>query len=307
MLKLTFILTLITSLCYGQQGKYTNCTATTYDSKNKAISIQKEVYNKHGKVVSRQYNSLIYKNVGSSEFTYVNDTLLSRIKSTAHEDSLLQWYVYTDARLTESRKVSYEEQVKYCVHFPDEVIEREWGDTLITHYKYNDNGQLAEEMIRYKRAVNVRSVIGAFGSTWHTNRILYTYDTDNRILQKEKQHIYRLNDRDIELHEDKGPGYPDTFTTEKITYTYLKNKTIESRQKFDIGQLEGNPFKTTIEYTFDNLGRVLTEHEYNNVQYDSEIRYYKYAPDKRIYKRIAIIHDYNTGKDDPETTLYVYK
>ena len=315
---ITILLLLTCSLCYGQ-GKYKTCTAKTFDSRNKIIATTKKSFNKYGKVVLDSTHSNDYWLSNITWFRYINDTLLAeKLTASGTGDSNRVWYYYdTKNRLIETRTNSYERQVKSCLISEDDI--KEWGDTIIKRYTYNQHGQVEEEIIQYKKNIKVNAVIGAFGSGWHVNRIVYEYDASYRLISEERQHIYRLNDRDVQIYgdseirkpgepwsiNDMKRGYPDTFSTEIITYKYSKDKLIKTSHDLDHSCYTS----VIIEYSFDSKKRVIAELEYEKagIRRGSKMRYYKYNPDKCLYKEMEIIPNYNTGNDDYQTTLYAYE
>lgn len=133
----------------------------------------------------------------------------------------------------------------------------------------------------------------------HTNRVVYKYDASNRILSKEEQHIYKLNDRDVELYANEKYPWPDTTTITKTTYRYLKDRLIKEIRDLFFGVNDS----IVILYTYDKFGKIIAELEYNNesMTYISTLRKYHYMPDKRIYEQIYTQPDY------VETTRYIYE
>lgn len=301
MQRLITILLLITySLCYGQ-GKYSVRKTYQYEGNdsNKKHLIETNKFNRQGKIQDEdKADEDGY--VEKIKHYYNHDTILSKTVHThkSFTKKAIEWYYYDkNGRLFEKRVNKYEVQIKSCIPINEPP---QWGDTAITHYSYDNAGNVIEEITRVKENKHVPVVIGGLGSELQTNRVINKYDNNNQLLSTVRQHIFSLNDRQIELARQEKWNDTITIDTVEKMYPAIEQTIIHYHNPYYIDTIYVN-------YTFDTLNRVLTETEVKDYIHTKKTKYYAYLPEKRLIKWVKTYFDRTINKTTITTRLYTYE
>ncbi len=276
------LLLMAINIC-NAQSPYKSIFTYTLNKRYDTVAQTKELFDSNSRLV---YEMQACKSCKSHESMYAHaDSSGNGLTIYKNGDSVWHWFYYTGNKLSAQRATKYN------------ASQHQWEDTLVSSYRYNDAGQITEELIWHKKNEQGNIIL----NTWNTNRILYTYNNVGKLLSKKTYYIYSLNDWDKVLLKNKADRLEDTIKLTSTTYTYKPKG--YTRINYDINNID--LYDTTyVTYEFDKFNRVTKETERTkSILSPSTIRTYSYHPEKRIDREVY----YNAADKLQRVKIYVYE
>ncbi len=276
------LLLMAINIC-NAQSPYKSISTYTLNKRYDTVAQTKELFDSNSRLVYEMQAGKSYKS-HESMYAYA-DSSGNGLTIYKNGDSVWHWFYYTGNKLSAQRATKYN------------ASQHQWEDTLVSSYRYNDAGQITEELIWHKKNEHGNIML----NTWNTNRILYTYNNVGKLLSRKAYYIYSLNDWDKELLKTKADRQQDTIRLTSVSFDYKPNG--YTQINYDINQVD--PYDTiSVKYEFDKFNRVYKETERKkSILSETIIRTYSYHPEKRIDREIY----YNAADKLQRVKIYVYE